>query len=63
MNKMKAITKEKLLTAWQYCDEEDKSTEYMLQYMQDVAGVDMDCVISFMEKTTDEERIKFAQKI
>jgi hypothetical protein len=56
---MKAVTKEKLLTAWQYCDDEDKSTEFMLQYMQDFAGVDLDCVISFMQKTSDEDRIKF----
>lgn len=32
------------------CDEEDRSTEYMLQYMQDVAGVNLDCVINFLKK-------------
>jgi hypothetical protein len=58
---MKLITRQKLLTAWQYCDDQDKSTEFMLQYMQDVAGVDLDCVIAFLEKTTDEERIEFVQ--
>ena len=56
---MKAITKNKLFEAWQYCDDNDKSTEYMLQYMQDYAGVDLDCVINFMQKTTDEERINW----
>ena len=55
---MKAETKNKLLAAWQYCDDHDKSTEFMLQYMQDVAKVDLDCVISFLQKTTDESRIK-----
>ena len=30
---MKAETKRKLLEAWQYCDNEDKSTEFMLEYM------------------------------
>jgi len=59
---MKAVTKQKLLTAWQYCDDNDKSTEFMLQYMQDFAGVDLDCVISFMQKTTDEERINFIKQ-
>jgi hypothetical protein len=47
---MKATTKIKLAEAWQYCDDEDKSTEFMLEYMQDVAGVDLDCVINFLEK-------------
>lgn len=47
---MKAETKAKLLEAWQYCDDNDKSTEFMLQYMQDVAGVDLDCVINFIQK-------------
>ncbi len=56
---MKAETKRKLLTAWQYCDDEDKSTEFMLQYMQDIAGVDLDCVIGFLQKTTDEQRMEF----
>lgn len=56
---MKAITKNKLFGAWQYCDDNDKSTEYMLQYMQDYAGVDLDCVINFMQKTTDEERLNW----
>jgi hypothetical protein len=56
---MKAITKEKLFEAWQYCDDEDKSTEFMLQYMQDFAGVDLDCVINFLEKTNEEQRMKY----
>ncbi len=51
---MKNITKQKLLEAWDYCDENDKSTEYMLQYMQDIAEVDLDCVINFIQKTTFE---------
>ena len=56
---MKAETKRKLLEAWQYCDDEDKSTEFMLQYMQDYAGVDLDCVINFLQKTTVEERVNW----
>jgi hypothetical protein len=47
---MKKITKDKLLEAWQYCDDNDKSTEFMLEYMQDFAGVDLDCVLNFLEK-------------
>ena len=56
---MKPETRRKLLEAWQYCDEEDKSTEFMLQYMQDVAEVDLDCVVNFIRKTTEAERESF----
>ena len=56
---MKAITKAKLFEAWQYGDDGDKSTEFMLQYMQDYAGVDLDCVINFLEKTTIDERVNW----
>lgn len=51
---MKKETKQKLIEAWDYCDDEDKSTEFMLQYMQDVAGVDLDCVLNFLENCEDE---------
>jgi hypothetical protein len=47
---MKTETKKKLEEAQQYCDDNDKSTEFMLQYMQDIADVDLDCVINFLEK-------------
>lgn len=45
---MKAKTKMLLEEAQKYCDENDKSTEFMLQYMQDFAGVDLDCVVNFL---------------
>lgn len=54
-------TKIKLLEAWHYCDENDKSTAFMLQYMQDVANVDLDYVVNFIEKTTVEERQLFSK--
>ena len=60
---MKDITRNRLLAAWQYCDDEDKSTEFMLQFMMDNAKVDMDCVINFMEKTTDEERTEWLKNL
>ena len=47
---MKTETKIKLLEAWQYCDNEDKSTEFMLEYMQSVAKVDLDTVINYLTK-------------
>jgi len=50
---MKQETRRLLKEAQEYCDEHDKSTEFMLQYMQDVAGVDLDCVINFLQKQSD----------
>ena len=46
---MKYITQLKLAAVHQLCDVEDKSTEYMLQLMQDSCGVGLDCCISYLE--------------
>jgi lipopolysaccharide biosynthesis regulator YciM len=46
---MKDTTKQKLLEAYQYCNDNDKSTEFMLEYMQDFANVDLDCVLNFLQ--------------
>ena len=51
---MKEKTKYLLEAAQEYCDKEDKSTEFMLEYMQDVAGVDLDCVLKFLQKQDEE---------
>lgn len=45
---MKKATRSKLEEAQRYCDINDKSTEYMIQYMQDYANVDHDCVINYL---------------
>jgi hypothetical protein len=45
---MKAQTKALLQQAQEYCDENDKSDEFMLQYMQDVAHVSLDTVIKYL---------------
>lgn len=47
---MKESTKELLRQAQQYCDDNDKSTEFMLEYMQSVAKVNLDCVIKYLTK-------------
>ena len=60
---MKAETKRKLLEAWQHCDDNDKSTDFMLEYMQDVANVDLDCVMNFIQKTSDEDRQKYLRAL
>ena len=40
--------KQILLEAWDYCDEEDKSTEFMLQYMSDSSGLSYDRVVEYV---------------
>lgn len=50
--------KEVLMDAWDWCDDKDKSTEFMLQYMADMAGVEYDDVVLFIERTQFEERQK-----
>jgi hypothetical protein len=46
---MNDATKAKLREAMAYCDDNDKSTEFMLQYMQDFAKVSLDCVLKYLE--------------
>jgi len=44
---MKYITKLKLAAMHQWCDSEDKSTEYTIQFMQDMCKVDHDTVMKY----------------
>lgn len=37
-----------LIEARDYCNEYDKSDEFMMQYMQDFAGVNLDQVVTFL---------------
>ena len=46
---MKYITKLKLAAVHQLCDKEDKSTEYMFQFMQDTCKVELDTVMNYMK--------------
>ena len=50
---MKEKTRQKLKIAQDFCDENDKSTEFMLQFMQDFANVDLDCVMNFLEEQNE----------
>jgi len=52
---MTPSTKEKLRRAAEYCNKNNKSTEFMLQYMQDQAGVDLDTVITFLQEEYSHE--------
>ena len=56
---MKAKTRDKLMSAWDWCDINDKSTEFMIQFMHDTANVGLDTVINFIQRTTPEDRVKW----
>lgn len=58
---MKYITKLKLAAIHLVCDEEDRSTEYMIQYMQDMCKVDHDCVMNYLAISEDDKDILFAE--
>lgn len=54
---MKEQTKKLLESAYQYCEERDKSNEFMLEYLQDVANVDLDCVLRFLTLKTKDNKL------
>lgn len=56
--------KEIILDAWIYCDEEDKSTEFMLQYMSNASKVNYDEVVEYIvSKESKKDRIKYFKKL
>jgi hypothetical protein len=49
------VSKEDLLaTAKQFCDDNNKSDAFMLQYMQDFAEVELDDVLEYLENLDEE---------
>ena len=52
---MKDITKQKLRKVWIECVLADKSTEFFIQYAQDVIGVNFDCVFNFLKSEVFKE--------
>jgi hypothetical protein len=58
---MKHITKLKLAAVHQICDVVDKSTEFMIQYMQDTCKVDYDTVINYLSLSDDEHSKLFKE--
>ena len=59
---MKYVTKLKLAAVHQICDHQDKSTEFMIQFMQDACKVDHDCVISYL-MLDEKEHVKLFQEL
>lgn len=45
---MTQATKTALITAWNWCDIQDKSTEFMFVYMSDISGLDYEKVVEFV---------------
>lgn len=57
--KIDEATRKLLHDTWEECFEQDKSIEYSLQYMQDVANVDLETVGQFIkekQRREEEER-------
>ena len=50
MSKIKELKEELMKQAQDWCDDNDKSTEFMIQYMQDKAKVSFETVMNFLEK-------------
>lgn len=40
--------------AWAWCDHEDKSTEFMIQYMSDIADIEYGDVVGYIEQLSPE---------
>lgn len=58
---MQHLTKLKLAAIHQICDVEDKSSEYMLQLMQDVCKVDLDTCTRYLLLPKEEKTKLFAE--
>lgn len=59
---MKNSTRNALYEAWAYCDEHDKSTEFMIEYMKDHAKVSHDTVMNFLMNEGGEKRSQWYKK-
>ena len=59
---MKQITINKLIAAHIICDDEDRSTEYLLQWLQDMANVSLECVMKYIIKDYYSTYLKGSEK-
>lgn len=55
---MKDITKSNLREAQKYCEDNDKSFGFMVQYMQDTCGVSFDCAMKFLREQSANAKAK-----
>ena len=52
---MKEGTRLKLRHAEKYCEDNDKSPAFMIEYMQDWANVSFDCVMNYLRNKAKKE--------
>lgn len=56
--------KQSILDGWAWCDEEDKSTEFMLQYLSDISGLDYEEIVEYVVgKESDKDRENYYKKL
>lgn len=61
---MTAEQKQIILRGWDYCDVQDKSTEFMLQYLSDTSGVDYDEVVEYIcSEQADKDRKEYYRNL
>jgi hypothetical protein len=60
---MKESTKQLLKEAEEICNAEDRSIEYMIEFMQDYANVDLECVMNYIRRPHKKERERNANQI
>jgi len=61
---MKEETRAILDECREFCDKEDKSTEFMIAFMRSVANVSHDCVINYLMKDDKEyQKVKKAKAV
>lgn len=53
---MKLATVAKMQVAWEWCNAEDKSTEFLLQFMADIAGVSHEQAVAWFTACSDAEK-------
>jgi len=58
---MRYITKLKLAAIHQLCDAEDRSTEFTIQYMQDMCKVSHDTVMNYLALPLKERKKLFKE--
>lgn len=52
---MKMATRLKIKEAEKICEKEGRSLEYMIQFMQDYAGVSHECVMNYLSRSEEEK--------
>lgn len=58
---MQHIIKLKLAAVHHLCNEDDKSTEFMIEFMQKICEVDLDCVMSYLQLDSEEHQKLFKE--